>query len=75
MNFVIELLFSSDLKPFVPKKGKGCIHVGLLFYGLGVKGCYHISPLFYGKGVKGCYHISLLNEKSVASQENIDEIF
>ena len=60
MNFVIELLFSSDLKPFVPKKGKGC---------------YHISPLFMEKGVKGCCHISLLNEKSVASQENIDEIF
>ena len=48
MNLVIELLFLSDSKPFAPKKVRGCIHVSLLFYGLGVRACYLISPLFYG---------------------------
>ena len=48
MKFVIELLFLSDSKPFAPKKVRGCIHVNLFLYGLGVKGYYYISPLFYG---------------------------
>ena len=47
MNLVIELLFLSDSKPFAPKKVRGCIHVSLLFYGLGFRGYIYVSPLFY----------------------------